>query len=663
MPRLNIRKFKRDASYDNDTIAFTTPVSFPSATVGGIDVGAALASGHAHGDTGIVYVDSKQTGTYTETGHESAPYRTLTAAIAAKLTNVATQYTVFKLLPGNYVGAISVDKDTANQSFEIVGSGRDNTFIRSGATFSAGRDENVLYFRDFLDITIRHVSIQNGKYGFYPRNCRNIKVIDCEFKWLGSEGVEIYHDQSQTMASQAAYWAGNQTSNGGTCRIRSCEDVLIDGCRTSYSLRGVRIQDCLSGLVTNTRGYKLLESFIYLASGSYDGNPANGCSNFVVSNCSCDTIFHSGVLCIGGHSNSFINVSCTNCASSPFNTWHANDVRIISCSAHNCLTKTYIGIGVLGDNYGQVYKAGATNVTNTDGYELTVLNCTFTQCGTGRSASGNATTFYLLGNAGNTSSRVIIDGNNSDATVEVFNPDELQLVNTKFPALMSYINTNSADIGTAGVAIAANTTNITSNDVDIASLMTTTTANATAIAGNDTDIASLMTATTANSTDITANTTALAGKQATLSWSTVGDNDTNPVQSKDIKTYVDANAGGGSGASLSSNTFTGTQTVQPASGAAVLELKAQTGAGSILQLAANPYGGASLWVGEDILSISGDRVEVQATVGFRIPRHSSAPSGTNNASFGCLYADTSGGNSACKLYFHNGTTWKEVTLS
>ena len=162
MPRLNIRQFKRDTSYSDGTVAFTTPVSFPQASVNGVDIGTALASGHDHDDTGIVYVDSKQTGSYTEIGTETAPYRTLAAAVAAKLTNLATDYIVFKLLPGNYDGAISVDKDVANQSFEIVGSGRRNTFIRAGATFSAGRNDNVLYFRDFLDITIRSLSIQNG---------------------------------------------------------------------------------------------------------------------------------------------------------------------------------------------------------------------------------------------------------------------------------------------------------------------------------------------------------------------------------------------------------------------------------------------------------------------------------------------------------------------
>ena len=125
---------------------------------------------------------------------------------------------------------------------------------------------------------------------------------------------------------------------------------------------------------------------------------------------------------------------------------------------------------------------------------------------------------------------------------------------------------------------------------------------------------------------------------------------------------MDQNAGG-SGASLGANTFTATQTVQPASGSAIIELKAETGAGSILQLAANPYGGASLWVGEDILQISGDRVEVQATSGLRIPRYSSAPTiGTNNSKFGCVYADTSGGNSACKLFFHTGSEWKEIAF-
>ena len=619
MNRLNIRQFKRDAVYDNGTITFATPVSFPSATVGGVDIGAALAGGHAHGDTGVVYVDSKQTGSYTETGHESTPYRTLTAAVAAKLGNSATQYTVFKLLPGNYDGAISVDKDGPNQSFEIIGSGRDNTFIRSGTTFSAGSNDNVLYFRDFLDITIRHLSITNGKYGFYPRNCRNIKVIDCEFKWLGSDGTEIYHDQSQTMASQAAFWAGNQTSNGGTCRIRSCQDVRIDGCRSSYCLRGFRVQDCQSGLITNTRGYKLLEAFVYLASGSYDGNPANGCSNFVVSGCSCDTIFHSGYLCIGGHSNTFINCSVSNCASSPFNTWHANDVRIISCSAHNCLTRTYIGIGGEGDSFGQIYKAGATNVANTDGYELVALNNSFTKCGIGRSASGDSTTFYFVDNAANASSRVIIDGNHSDATVGLYNPDSVVQVLGQYPAV-------------AGPTQA-----------EFDSLESDVTTNTTAIAGLSGFSG------TADRAVVTDGSGALASSTVTKSQLLHLQNVTSDVQGQiDNRLKLDT------AQTMSSGWLTIQKTNDDAalwltrSGFTTLQLQARNGYGRIR------YSGAKfdLW--------SSGRYKMDGSH-LQLPMNASAPTDNAANSKGGLWVDTS--SSPHVLKFHDGVAWQNVSLS
>ena len=634
MNRLNIRQFKRDAVYDNGTIAFATPVSFPSATVGGVDVGTALAGGHAHGDTGVVYVDSKQTGSYTETGHESTPYRTLTAAVAAKLGNSATQYTVFKLLPGNYDGAISVDKDAPNQSFEIIGSGRDNTFIRSAATFSAAANDNVLYFRDFLDITIRHLSITTGKYGFYPRNCRNIKVIDCEFKWLGSDGTDIYHDQSQTMASQAAFWAGSQTSNGGTCRIRSCADVLIDGCRSSFSARGFRIQDCSSGLITNTRGYKLLEAFVYLASGSYDGNPANGCSNFVVSGCSCDTIFHSGYLCIGGKSNTFINCSVSNCASSPFNTWHANGVQILSCSAHNTLTKTYIGIGVEGDSFGQVYKGGDTQV-NTDGYELVALNNSFTQCGIGRSESGDSTTFYFVDNASNASSRVIIDGNHSDATVGLFNPDSVVQVLGQYPAVVP---------GPSQAAFDSLSSDVTDNTSGIAENVTDIQTNATAISGLSGFSG------TADRAVVTDGSGALASSAVTKSQLLNLQNVTSDVQGQlDNRLKLDTTQSLTSGTlRLSSNG--NQQLFLSHTGYADLKLYSNFGQAGI-----DWKGGTSTVV------FDGGRTSINGVM-FRPPTGTSDPGDPAATCKGCIFVDSSTAG-AWKPRFHDGTQWRFLTLS
>ena len=430
MPRLNTRKFRRDVRYATGSIAFTPPVTFTQASVDGVDIATALAGGHQHLDAGFIYVDSKRAAeTYTETGTEMAPYRTLNAALTAKLGQTDTAYRVFKLLPGNYDGTVSIDKDAANQSFEIIGSGRDSTFIRGAASFSSATS-HVLYFQDFLDITLKHLHISNGRYGFYPRSCRNIVIEDCEFKYLGSDGTENRHDQSGTMAEQAAFWASNQTSDGGTMRVRSCQDVKISNCRSSYCLRGFRIQDCTSGNISNCRLFKTLESGVYLASGTYTG--AAGCTNFQINNVVCDSLFHSGFLIIGGHNTTITGCQVLNCASSAFNGWHTQDCRIIGCVAHNNNTKNYIGIGVLGDSYGQCYFAGATGITNTGGHILVALNNSFTLCGQGR--ADNKYAFYVLDNPGLASSRIIIDNNNHDATVDIHNPDNVPLVSTQYPA-------------------------------------------------------------------------------------------------------------------------------------------------------------------------------------------------------------------------------------
>ena len=159
-----------------------TQIDAVVASVAAIDI-------HAHVQENVCYVDSKRVDAYTEDGSESLPYKTLSAALTTKLANDKTNFVSFRVASGNYDGTISIDKDSANQSFEIIGAGRNSTFIRGAASFSSSTG-SVLYFRDFLDITIKNVTISNGLYGFYPRSCGNVKLFNCEFKNLGSDGEE-----------------------------------------------------------------------------------------------------------------------------------------------------------------------------------------------------------------------------------------------------------------------------------------------------------------------------------------------------------------------------------------------------------------------------------------------------------------------------------------
>ena len=263
---------------------------------------------------------------------------------------------------------------------------------------------------------------------------------------------------------------------------------------------------------------------------------------------------------------------------------------------------------------------------------LTALNNSMSRCGQGRA---DAVTGFYFGDFDTTVSsyRVIIDNNNLDtpvATQVVKAFQDIPLTSTQFPALLPRIDENGADIAVVSAALAGNSTGATTNAAGVVT-------NVTNITSNDVDIAT-------NVTNITA-------KQNTLTWSTVTDDHaTNPVTSKDIKSYVDA-ASGGSGATLGSNTFTGTQKIE--TNVPVLEL---IGANQTLQISAG-YGPSSLYVGEGQLDINGDRVEVQATSGLRVPRHATDPTiGTNNSRFGCVYYNTT----SKTLFFHDDSQWVEL---
>ena len=83
--------------------------------------------------SGTCYVDAKRSDSYTEDGTISKPYKTLSAAIAARCEDADTDTVHFVLASGTYSGAIDRQKTTANQSITIQGAGPDHTVITSGA--------------------------------------------------------------------------------------------------------------------------------------------------------------------------------------------------------------------------------------------------------------------------------------------------------------------------------------------------------------------------------------------------------------------------------------------------------------------------------------------------------------------------------------------------
>ena len=624
MQSIRTRQLRADLAYDGST--YTTAKPWDLATGSTLSdaaiateayVTSAVAAGaHAHVDA-YVFVDSNRSSeTYTETGSEVAPYRTLSAAVSTKLADNQTDLVVFKLAPGTYTGTISRDKATANQTFEILGSGSGNTFIKGSTSWDA-TTSHVLYFRDFLSIKIRDVTISNGAYGIYTRSTPLVRIENCVFTHLGSSGTN--HGFERTQAQMAADWAtqgsvGSNRSDGGVMRIRSSSDVVIRNCTAGFTLRGFRLQNCSQGRIIGCTVRSSLESAFYLAASDYTG--ATGCSNFFISDCRAEDVFHNGYLVIGGSDNTIVGCRAYNCASSAVVGWHTQDLRVQGCVFDKCTHKTYIGIGGLGDTYGCVMFVGKENITDTSGYMLTALNNSMLRCGQGRASAIVAFWFGALDDTV-TSFRAVLDGNNTDAATVVHKDDQdIPLTSTQYPAAPSQAEFDSleSDVGD----------------------------NTTAIAGLG--------------FSGTADKAVVTDSAGSLSTSAVTKSQLLHLQnvSSDIKNQFDNRLKLDTAQTLSSGWLTIQKTNDDASlwvtrsGSSTLKLEAKNGYGRIR------YSGAKfdMW--------SSGRYKMDGSH-LQLPMNASAPTDNAANSKGGLWVDST--TSPHKLMFHDGVVWKEVSLS
>ncbi|MAD46761.1 MAG: hypothetical protein CMH98_17340 [Oceanospirillaceae bacterium] len=372
-----------------------------------------------------VYVDGSYSGALgSSDGSQHKPYVSLKTAMETKLASGTTSVT-FKVAPGVYTGAISIDRSTAEQSFTVEGSGQDCTFVQAGVDFSSGGTSNVIYLRDFKDVTIRNLTIRYGAYGLYPRSCTSCTVQNVRFIFLGSDGQANRHDLSATQQQQADFWASASTSNGGACRIRSCDQVHVTDCVVDRCARGLRIQDCGNAatvsLVSQNRTSRTLESGVYLAAGSYTNS--DGCVNFMVSGNIVHEAYNNGILLIGGQNCSVVANTIVGTASAGIQQWHGLDNSIIGNTVTNCNRLQHNGVGNLGDAHANVHIAGSTNIRAGGSYIALVHNNTICDCNQGRGAAvyGIRLGSDIALSYPSESAKASVDGNHIDAATRVHN--------------------------------------------------------------------------------------------------------------------------------------------------------------------------------------------------------------------------------------------------
>ena len=383
-----------------------------------------------------VYVDAGYSG---ENGNADGsllkPYTTLQAACSAELTEGSTQHITFKLAPGAYTGTINITQQTASQHFCVKGSGPDVTFIQAGTTYANANANDAVFLRRFKDVQFKDCTIRNSKgYGLYIRDCTSCTFENVYFRHCGSDGTANRHDLSGTQAEQAAFWQSASTSNGGPCRVRSCDQVSITGCHVDLCLRGLRIQDCgtaeKASLIEGNRISRSLESGVYLASGSYDGG--SGCVNFKVSSNIVHESFNNGILVIGGSHNSVVGNTISGCANAAIQLWDVVDTETVGNICRRCNIKAYNGIGNNGDAHAVIDCVGASNIRAGGSYAAVITGNVILNCGTGFDPNTNiGVRVHDHANRPASSQRVAVQGNQmSDVAVRVSNTAGLTEVST-----------------------------------------------------------------------------------------------------------------------------------------------------------------------------------------------------------------------------------------
>ena len=374
----------------------------------------------------LVYCDASRSDSYTEDGTKAYPYKTLSSAITAKTDDSNTDTLIFYLEPGTYVGTISKTKSTANQEIHIIGRDRDSVKIAGSASWNTSTGI-VLFLRNFTNISIQNLTIMNGSYGFYPRDCSKTSIINCKFIYCGSSGNTTMHDGSGNATEQAKYkWnsgdaLATHTSDGGAMRVRNCVDLDIRDNIVTYCFRGFRIQDCKRGKIQDNRVYKILDNGIYLASGSYTGSTSYGCENISVISNNIEYCGHHGLVVIGGRDNTFYGNVVKHSWATCINVAHSVNVDLINNYFIDNNSKEYNGYGVNTEHLGQIYAYASNTIdqSSTTKYFMNIAQNTFEDCGTGTQSETRL--FHIISSTSNLPSgaRELLVSNNTHDCTEV----------------------------------------------------------------------------------------------------------------------------------------------------------------------------------------------------------------------------------------------------
>lgn len=303
--------------------------------------------------------------------HGTDHYEAIQSAVDA-----ATDGDTIEVAEGTYTERVSI----SGKSVSLVGDSTSGVIVEANSGGPVDGQNTLTVNAPGSTVTISNMTVRNGDYGLRS-TAGNVNVFDSTFHRNGFDGTPFPTSPTQTTVD--AHYAAHGT-DGGAMRIENSDESEIARNLVYENDRGIRFTDGDNGNIHHNTVYSNIQSGIYLASSTGNGN-AGSTDTSVISNVIYNNL-NNGILSVGGSRNSFVGNTIHDNWNAGVMVWHPSEILIDgNLIQHNNLF-AFNGEGNLGDAYAGGIAVAEATIALPSTYAVRISNNAITNNELGRAA-------------------------------------------------------------------------------------------------------------------------------------------------------------------------------------------------------------------------------------------------------------------------------------
>lgn len=306
---------------------------------------------------------------------------------------------LIKVKNGTYTESTTIAIDSTSGSATtttilIVGETEGKVFVQCGTNYANGKDTNLININtnteDKLFFGMRNITIQNCKYGLLANKTDGttlgrgkIFIYNCHFNNCGYDGTLSTAKTNTEQSSQVV--SGTNWTDGGAIRIHDFKGVTLNSvspsydncgveiayCEVEYNCRGIRVADSKYVKVHDNYSHHNLDSGIYMVIGSASGG---GTTYAKIYNNQSKFNNNNGVLLVASVNIEVYENDISHNWNSGVQFWYSFDVSIKDNQISYNNTRSFNGVGNVGDAYGAISLISLNTFTTLETYTNAATN-------------------------------------------------------------------------------------------------------------------------------------------------------------------------------------------------------------------------------------------------------------------------------------------------